>query len=71
MGHDMVEADCEDQGMTNLSDGCFACPPSFSADGKSIRPGLVRVERFGKFWWCCERCEGSYGEARGAQPTEP
>ncbi len=69
-----VENDCEDQGSTRISDGCFVCAPDFDQRGKPIRPQLVQRERVGRLWWTCQKCEGSYGavvETPNARLTGP
>ena len=59
-----VENDCEDQGFTKLSDGCFACLPDFDKRGKPVRPKIVKKRERGFLLWACEKCGGNYGIIR-------
>lgn len=67
----IVENDCEDQGMTKISDGCFQCPPKVvnggSKYGRLVRRKFVKRQNpagSGNWWWYCEGCKGYYGPAR-------
>lgn len=68
----ILENDCEDQGFSRISDGClkFECQTwkGIGNNAKPVHPALVKVERYGKWWWTCPKCQGSYGEARA--PSE-
>ena len=59
-----VENDCEDQGFTKLSDGCFVCLPDFDRRGKPVRPKIVKRKERGFLLWACEKCGGNYGIIR-------
>lgn len=58
----IADNDCEDQGFTLISEGCFHCLPTFK-DNKPVRTPLVRVERYGHPYWQCPKCLGYYGAA--------
>lgn len=62
--HFILENDCEDQGFTKRSDGCFACLPSFDHRGKPVRPKIIKKEERGFLLWACEKCGGNYGIIR-------
>lgn len=55
-----TENDCEDQGFTKISEGCFKCLPTFE-NGQPMRQKLVQVERRNVWYWECPKCQGSYG----------
>ena len=59
-----VENDCEDQGFTDLKDGCFVCLPDFDRRGKPVRPKIVKKRERGYLLWACEKCGGNYGIIR-------
>ena len=52
---------CEDQGFTRIEDGCFVCLPDFDANGKPVRPKIVKRRERGLTVWACVRCGGNYG----------
>lgn len=58
----IADNDCEDQGFTRIEDGCYHCLPTF-VGGKPVRTPMVRVERFGHWYWQCPKCLGYYGPA--------
>lgn len=56
----MVENDCEDQGFSRISDGCFG--PTCRIGGRRI--ALGRRQTIGGSWgWQCPNCLGWYGDA--------
>lgn len=57
----IADNDCEDQGFSLISEGCFRCLPTF-VDRKPVRQQLERFERNGIWYWRCPKCEGYYGE---------
>lgn len=61
-----VENDCEDQGFSLLSEGClrFECQTWEPGAKKPTHPQLVKVRKNGGIWWCCPKCEASYGAVR-------
>lgn len=54
--------DCEDQGFTNLDEGClrWECQ-TWDAD-TAIHPQFVKKEKNGHVYWVCPKCNGYYGE---------
>lgn len=58
----LPETDCEDQGFSRISDGCLLFKCQTWRRDKLVRTNLVKVERYGKLWWTCPKCQGSYGE---------
>lgn len=57
----IIDDDCEDQGFSLISEGCFKCLPTFE-NGQPVRQQLAQVEHYGKLWWECPICHGSYGQ---------
>jgi antirestriction protein len=62
----IADNDCEDQGFSLISEGCFCCLPFAFLDGKPVRQQLERFERNGIWYWRCPKCEGYYGECSEA-----
>lgn len=56
-----LENDCEDQGVTKISDGCtnWKCAEWDRLTETKIRPALVKRGGF----WVCPKCGGGYGPA--------
>jgi hypothetical protein len=67
-GPTIADNDCEDQGFTRISEGCFRCLPTF-VEGKPVRQPLERFERNGRWYWRCPKCEGYYGDASPPNPA--
>lgn len=55
-----VENDCEDQGFTLITDGCFMtkCQVWEKGAHRPSRPQLIERNGF----YVCPTCSGSYGE---------
>ncbi len=63
-----VENDCEDQGFSNLAQGClrWECGVWRHVKGKDIliHPAFVIEKRNGHQYWQCPMCKGNYGEIK-------
>lgn len=70
----IVENDCEDQGFTRISDGCFnfKCQTweGLGNNAKPVRPKFVKrkspsnalLPGGGPLYWVCPSCGGYFGE---------
>lgn len=65
-----VEEDGDDVGYTRISDGCFRFECQTWDRGKPVRPQLVRRRQGGGLFWCCPKCDYSYGPVRRARMGE-
>ena len=72
----LVENDCEDQGFSNISEGClnFKCQTwsGYGNNAKPVHPKLIQqkspsnasLKGGGPLYWVCPKCGSYYGEVQ-------